>query len=150
MGRVKNIIKNLTFYLASALFLYEISLGIANYLIVQNSQKIRFISHLERLIEEKKKEASFNKNIRVEIDYPGKITTTALSRKKGVDSYEIVINKDWLNTKTLDHELNHIFDGHCESTSTFKQKNLLDKLVEKWKFYYYEEPKTIIHTLMNK
>ncbi len=121
--------------------LYEASLGIGNRLSLKNSQKIEDISHLERLIEEKKKEAHFNGNIAAKIDSTGEKTKTGWSRKIENGSYEIVLNKNYLNTKTLDHELYHVFDGHVQLNPNF-----LDYL----KYVYYNEPKTIIHTLMEK
>lgn len=150
MGKIKLILRVLPFLLGPTMFLYKLVLGVGNELIILNSPKIESVSHLERLIEEKKKEAGFNGKIIAKIDLTEDITDRAGSRKINSpmineNSYEIIINKDYLKTKVLDHELYHIFSGHCDNML----KGFIDRNIESLKYLFYQEPKTMIHTLTN-
>jgi hypothetical protein len=124
-------------------FSYVGVLMVGNDLSFSNSPKIESISHLERLIEEKKRKDGFIGRITAKIDSVGE-TTIAYSQKMEDNTYKIVINKDFLKTKILEHELYHIFDGHFENPSRF-----MAGYVHGLKYLFYQEPKTIIHTLIN-
>lgn len=136
--KMENILKKfiLGILIASSPLLCHKALVIGNELLISNSPKIESMSHLERLIEEKKKEASFNGKIIAKIDSTGKETKSAnVQKKDGI--YQIIINKNYLKIKVLDHELYHIFDGHCEDSNIIMHD-------------LYYEPKTTLHTLLNK
>ncbi len=124
------------------IILYSISLEIGNHISEFNSPKIESRVHLEQLVEEKKKEIGFTGNIELIIDPIG---FSSKSYKKDKSYYTIVINKSSLNMAMLNHELYHVYQGHCDNTGPDGIKGFPNKL----KYFFYYEPKTIIHTLRN-
>ena len=104
------------------------------------NKKIDSISDLNELINQKKKKYGFSGKITAKIDLEGEVSK-ALCRQIGDNHYEIVFNKDFLETKVLDHELYHVFDGHCDNISNNDVINAL-------KYSFYKEPKTIFYNLV--
>jgi hypothetical protein len=117
---------------------YHNGLCYLNEYVNENSRKIANESELIKLLDEKKRKYNFNKEISVVIDSTGEIGTE--SAKYGNISYEITLELEDMSEGMLEHELYHIIDGHLENRTI--------PLIDYIQYEYYNEPKTIIHTLL--
>ncbi|MCR4327700.1 MAG: hypothetical protein NUV46_03915 [Nanoarchaeota archaeon] len=115
--------------------LYEKVLINGNQLSLCEGKKIHSKSELEQIIEKRKKEFGFKGEIVSKIDSTGEIVDVGGSRKMESGKYEVILNKDYLQNKALEHELYHIFDGHCE------------RGYDPISYIFWYEPKAMIHTL---
>jgi hypothetical protein len=131
-------IKTIGWGIPFAFFCYKALLGGLNKISTNNSEKIKSQEDLELILAEEKERLNLNENIIVSKKY----IRTSFTTKYGDDSYSISLSSSQMNRGTLRHELFHIKDKHFDEDSNY--------LIDKIKYLFYYEPKTIIHCLKNK
>ncbi|MDP3990346.1 MAG: hypothetical protein Q8Q01_04025 [archaeon] len=111
---------------------------------IVSSPKINSQEELEMILTERRKLAGIEKEVVIlaKIDKYGNEIDHPLSAKLGDKKYGILLGPEWgRNVNTLDHELYHIADGHCDA-----EMEVNNRFLRFLQYFYLHEPQAILYS----
>lgn len=139
LAHIKKAVK-ITKYTAYGLWLYcMLGLAAPQYIVDSRSPIIPTQSKLEQLVEQERKkiDPSNNSVIRARLEPESNLSS---SKKLDDGTYDIILGSTGANIATLQHELYHILDGHCDAI-----KETSSGTARIIKYLFWHEPQATIY-----